>query len=230
MCRTKQECLNNCTYPHGLCNNATGECDCRMTYNPYNSSRPWRVWGGEDCSYLPAFAGANSRSDSPQAWQLLATLATALLLAAGAVCCGDSSSSSSSSSASSSSSGASSSSSGTSGSTCGNSASVSDICDGVSYGVRHSGSSSACKCEGCTGNATCARVQQRCVTQCSSGHHASSATTATITARCANYKLQQQQQQQQPSRNDVKAAVPCALSDSSGRQSLCAQAPVARCQ
>ncbi|CAM9574615.1 unnamed protein product, partial [Discosporangium mesarthrocarpum] len=52
------DCLNNCSYPHGTCNSSTGICSCGMTYNPYNNTRPWYAWMGEDCSYLVAFASA----------------------------------------------------------------------------------------------------------------------------------------------------------------------------
>lgn len=33
------ECLNNCSYPHGTCDSATGVCACEMTYSPYNNTR-----------------------------------------------------------------------------------------------------------------------------------------------------------------------------------------------
>ena len=55
-----QECLNNCTYPNGVCNYTTGVCDCRMMYNPFNNTRPYYPFGGEDCSWIVAFAGAQS--------------------------------------------------------------------------------------------------------------------------------------------------------------------------
>ncbi|CAN0392971.1 unnamed protein product, partial [Ectocarpus sp. 8 AP-2014] len=50
------ECLNNCSYPHGTCDSSTGVCACEMTYSPYNNTRPWYAWMGEDCSFLVAFA------------------------------------------------------------------------------------------------------------------------------------------------------------------------------
>jgi hypothetical protein len=68
-----QDCLNNCTYPHGTCNVETGECDCQMVFNPYNNTRPWRRWGGEDCSYLPAFARAH-RASAPRLTLLFLTV------------------------------------------------------------------------------------------------------------------------------------------------------------
>eukprot|EP01035_Chromulina_nebulosa_P018558 gene18558-24281_t len=49
-------CLNNCSYPNGICNSTTGICDCQMTYSPYNNTRPYHPWAGEDCSYLLAYA------------------------------------------------------------------------------------------------------------------------------------------------------------------------------
>ncbi|KAG5189572.1 hypothetical protein JKP88DRAFT_259972 [Tribonema minus] len=76
-----QECLNNCSYPHGVCNNATGECDCRDVYNPYNNTRRWQQWGGEDCSYLPVFAAAAARA--PPLWHWLAVACAAAAVAVG---------------------------------------------------------------------------------------------------------------------------------------------------
>lgn len=55
-----QICLNNCTYPNGRCNIHTGNCDCRMTFSPYNNTRVWYKYGGEDCSYVIAFAASPS--------------------------------------------------------------------------------------------------------------------------------------------------------------------------
>jgi len=54
-------CLNNCSYPNGVCNATNGECVCRMMYSPYNNSRAFQPWGGEDCSYLFAYAAATRR-------------------------------------------------------------------------------------------------------------------------------------------------------------------------
>ena len=56
-CQFKQ-CLNNCSYPNGVCNKITGKCRCEMTYVPFNNTRPWYNWGGEDCSWIVAFAAA----------------------------------------------------------------------------------------------------------------------------------------------------------------------------
>jgi hypothetical protein len=53
-----QECLNNCTYPNGVCNATTGVCSCNMMYDPYNNTREYYSWLGEDCSYLVAYAPA----------------------------------------------------------------------------------------------------------------------------------------------------------------------------
>mmetsp|Transcript_24240 Transcript_24240/g.48206 ORF Transcript_24240/g.48206 Transcript_24240/m.48206 type:complete len:1055 (-) Transcript_24240:30-3194(-) len=49
-------CLNNCSYPNGNCDFDTGECSCSMVYNPFENFREWVRWGGEDCSYLAAYA------------------------------------------------------------------------------------------------------------------------------------------------------------------------------
>eukprot|EP01038_Epipyxis_sp_PR26KG_P011787 gene11787-15773_t len=45
-------CLNNCSYPNGICNITSGQCDCNMMYSPYNNTREFKPWGGEDCSYI----------------------------------------------------------------------------------------------------------------------------------------------------------------------------------
>ena len=55
----KKICLNNCSYPHGLCNSSSGVCQCRMMYSPYNNTRPYHPWAGEDCSYLFAYSAGN---------------------------------------------------------------------------------------------------------------------------------------------------------------------------
>lgn len=51
-------CLNNCSYPNGECNTTSGSCNCNMMYSPYNNTRPYQPWGGEDCSYLFPYAAA----------------------------------------------------------------------------------------------------------------------------------------------------------------------------
>ena len=47
--RVTELCLNNCSYPNGICTD--GECECKFFQNPYNRTRPWRPWEGPDCSY-----------------------------------------------------------------------------------------------------------------------------------------------------------------------------------
>lgn len=54
-------CLNNCSYPNGVCNTTTGSCMCNMMYSPYNNTRAFVPWQGEDCSFLhPYEAGFRS--------------------------------------------------------------------------------------------------------------------------------------------------------------------------
>ena len=55
------QCLNNCSYPNGVCNQTSGECTCRMMYSPYNNTREYYPWDGEDCSYIFIYSGALSR-------------------------------------------------------------------------------------------------------------------------------------------------------------------------
>merc|ERR1719329_1870712 len=52
-------CLNNCSQPNGECNYTSGSCNCHMTYSPYLNTREFKRWGGEDCSYLHPYSGAN---------------------------------------------------------------------------------------------------------------------------------------------------------------------------
>ena len=54
-------CLNNCSYPNGNCNATDGTCSCNMMYSPYNNTREYQPWDGEDCSYIFAYAGAGRR-------------------------------------------------------------------------------------------------------------------------------------------------------------------------
>ena len=51
-------CLNNCSYPNGVCNTTSGNCNCRMMYNPFNNTQEYRPWEGEDCSYMWAYSAA----------------------------------------------------------------------------------------------------------------------------------------------------------------------------
>ena len=53
------QCLNNCSYPNGICNSTSGNCICRMMYSPYENTREYFPWGGEDCSYIMPYAGAS---------------------------------------------------------------------------------------------------------------------------------------------------------------------------
>jgi len=84
-------CLNNCSYPNGVCNIATGQCNCRYLYNPYNNTQliyndpfdgTFRTWAGEDCSYLFAYSAA---ARSGFALSHLAVLGLCLLLVCGAL-------------------------------------------------------------------------------------------------------------------------------------------------
>lgn len=49
-------CLNNCSYPNGVCLN--GSCYCEMVYEPYNNTLEYFPLMGEDCSFLIPFARA----------------------------------------------------------------------------------------------------------------------------------------------------------------------------
>ena len=74
-------CLNNCSYPNGHCDPLTGKCTCEMMYSPYNNTRKYFPWDGEDCSYLAAYCAAcalNKTSILFLALCLLVTLSLAL--------------------------------------------------------------------------------------------------------------------------------------------------------
>lgn len=73
------ECLHNCSYPNGICDHTTGECTCVPIYSPYNRSRIWSYWGGEDCSYALPFAGVDILNLSKAA-KILTTLIVLIYL------------------------------------------------------------------------------------------------------------------------------------------------------
>jgi len=76
----KKLCLNNCSYPNGECNTTSGTCDCNMMYSPYNNTREYKPWGGEDCSYhFPYAAGSSGGTLSVSIW-FLVFLVTCMLL------------------------------------------------------------------------------------------------------------------------------------------------------
>ena len=55
-----KECLNNCTFPNGICNHDTGYCTCNALYSPYNHSKILNYWQGDDCSYLTPWCGCRN--------------------------------------------------------------------------------------------------------------------------------------------------------------------------
>ncbi len=62
-------CLNNCSYPNGICNTTSGECGCNMMYSPYNNTREYKPWGGDDCSFLfPYAAGSKYLATNVFSW------------------------------------------------------------------------------------------------------------------------------------------------------------------
>jgi hypothetical protein len=73
-----QLCLNNCSYPNGVCLN--GSCFCAMTYSPYNRTRLYYPWQGYDCSWRIPYAAAGRAL--PLSWWVL-TLTVGIGLAVG---------------------------------------------------------------------------------------------------------------------------------------------------
>jgi hypothetical protein len=71
-------CLNNCSWPNGECDLTSGLCTCKKLASPYDKTIPWSAYAGDDCSFVPAFAGA---SRPATAWTVVALL---LALAAAA--------------------------------------------------------------------------------------------------------------------------------------------------
>lgn len=52
----EQLCLNNCSYPNGVCVN--GSCFCSMTYSPFNRTQEYYPWMGDDCSWRIPYTAA----------------------------------------------------------------------------------------------------------------------------------------------------------------------------
>jgi hypothetical protein len=76
---SKKACLNNCSYPNGICDQSSGLCTCSTIMSPYDRKAEWSAYGGDDCSWVPAFCGAEALSPLP-------ALLAALLLWALAAC------------------------------------------------------------------------------------------------------------------------------------------------
>lgn len=72
-------CPNNCSYPNGVCNLTTGVCGCNNITSPYNNEVNWSFYGGSDCSYAPAFAGAPGSAPTGFALVVAAVAGFALL-------------------------------------------------------------------------------------------------------------------------------------------------------
>ena len=51
------QCLNNCSWPNGQCNQTSGACNCNPIMDPYVGWRVFKYWGGEDCSFIHMYAG-----------------------------------------------------------------------------------------------------------------------------------------------------------------------------
>jgi len=76
-----KECLNNCSYPNGICDFETGSCSCSEIYDPYNLTRIWGFWEGNDCSFLtPWCSGASIGAHKVLYMLLFFTPALVLLL------------------------------------------------------------------------------------------------------------------------------------------------------
>ena len=66
-----KNCLNNCSWPNGECDLSSGLCTCKELTSPYDKTIAWSAYQGDDCSWVPAFAGAESRAT---AWTVVALL------------------------------------------------------------------------------------------------------------------------------------------------------------
>lgn len=72
-------CLNNCSFPNGVCNTTTGFCKCRNLHSPFNMTRVFKPWEGEDCSWMWAYQAAPRGSSGFNSW---ISMLVALLVAA----------------------------------------------------------------------------------------------------------------------------------------------------
>lgn len=69
-CQTRI-CPNNCSYPNGYCD-YKGECVCNTMMNPFDRLQRFLPYGGDDCSFIMPFAGADSVHDALKAvWRVL---------------------------------------------------------------------------------------------------------------------------------------------------------------
>jgi len=68
-------CLNNCSWPNGHCDHTTGQCTCEMMYSPYNNTRTFHPWEGEDCSFLWAYCAGGRSHPGSWAWVIGAIVA-----------------------------------------------------------------------------------------------------------------------------------------------------------
>lgn len=76
-------CLNNCSFPNGVCNTTTGFCKCRNLHSPFNMTRVFKPWEGEDCSWMWAYQAAPRSTSSFNLWvSTVIALCVALYLAA----------------------------------------------------------------------------------------------------------------------------------------------------
>ena len=72
-------CLNNCSYPNGVCDTQSGFCNCRNVHSPFNMTRVFKPWEGEDCSWLWAYAGSQKGYGGSYGHVTLATLLGVIL-------------------------------------------------------------------------------------------------------------------------------------------------------
>jgi len=72
---TEQLCLNNCSYPNGVCVN--GSCFCSMTYSPFNRTQQYYPWMGDDCSWRIPYTAATAH---PPSLLIIISICTALAL------------------------------------------------------------------------------------------------------------------------------------------------------
>lgn len=73
-------CLNNCSYPNGVCDFNTGLCLCMPIVSPVETIQPWSVWEGEDCSYLPLWSTASILRESQFACIIFLLMLICILL------------------------------------------------------------------------------------------------------------------------------------------------------
>lgn len=58
-------CLNDCSFPRGVCDKNNGRCSCMSLLDIYNNSLPWREYASNDCSIVIPYSSSPSHYTFP---------------------------------------------------------------------------------------------------------------------------------------------------------------------